>query len=71
MNVKNNIHTLYCLVLCSLLFRFSLVTTNAQQIEKTVIKGLVVDEQTNEPLPFAGIFLEGTKFSNKLLKHLS
>lgn len=51
----------YIIAYCLLIYVH--MNINAQPGVTTIIKGIVIDDQTNDPLPFAGVLLEGTKLS--------
>jgi hypothetical protein len=44
----------------TILITVTLINSNAQVTEKTIIKGIVVDAKTREPLPFVSVVLKNT-----------
>ena len=62
--MKQYIYIIQRIFVFSILFSLTVNTVFAQQSAITTVKGQVIDAQTNETLPYAGVFLEGTKVSS-------
>ena len=50
----------YYFLIYFLLINSSLFTSYSQQLEKTIIKGVVTDAKTGEPLPFVSVILKNS-----------